>query len=187
MVAGLVLRPLFFWDYYEIYPLLTTLFMAGLCIGIGQWLILRRRFKRAWGWIPATAIVMPIGLASGVFGVLGLEYLYYPVVVGMGLWRIEGPLATGLNAGLLLGVSQWLSLRIGIRGMPKWILVSSASWIIAIGLLYIWGTYAPRIVDTIGGPVALGLLLGACVGAISGAFVKPCILDLAAPDLDARP
>ncbi len=90
----------------------------GLCLGLGQWLILRGEFKGAGWWVLATTAGYPLGLwASSWLPILA------PVGLGASI-----PLAT---FGLALGILQWLVLRGRVLRAGWWILISVAGWLLA--------------------------------------------------------
>ena len=88
--------------------------VAGLVIGIAQWLALRRVGADV-RWIAATAV----GLAVG----LGLAYAIF------GYGDTVGDLAlVGAVTGLGIGVAQWWLLRELIDGSLIWIPATAVAW-----------------------------------------------------------
>ena len=88
--------------------------VAGLVIGIAQWLALRRVGADV-RWIAATAV----GLAVG----LGLAYAIF------GYGDTVGDLAlVGAVTGLGIGVAQWWLLRELIDGSLIWIAATAVAW-----------------------------------------------------------
>jgi hypothetical protein len=174
------LRDLFPWDTYGLFGLVGLIFVSGALIGFGQWLILRRRFRTVWLWIPATAVVFPVGFFAGA--------LVVPFFVPAA-WALNVP-RTGLALagiawfcipGLFLGVFQWLCLRRGLGGMWKWILASILSWGLGISVpWYVIVTYTSSDAYTSAALfVGLGFFIGIIAGAISGAFVSNVVFTAA--------
>ena len=88
--------------------------VAGLVIGVAQWLALRRVGADV-RWIAATAV----GLAVG----LGLAYAIF------GYGDTVGDLAlVGAVTGLGIGVAQWWLLRELIDGSLIWIPATAVAW-----------------------------------------------------------
>jgi hypothetical protein len=88
--------------------------VAGLVIGVAQWLALRRIGADA-RWIAATAA----GLAVG----LGLAYAIF------GYGDTVGDLAViGAVSGLGIGTAQWWLLRGFVDGSLVWIPATAAAW-----------------------------------------------------------
>jgi hypothetical protein len=88
--------------------------VAGVVIGVAQWLALRRIGADA-RWIAATAI----GLAAG----LGLGYAIF------GYGDSIGDLAViGAMTGLGIGTAQWWLLRGLVDGSLAWIPATGAAW-----------------------------------------------------------
>jgi hypothetical protein len=88
--------------------------VAGLVLGVAQWLALRRIGVDA-RWIAATSG----GLAVG----LGLAYAIF------GYGDTVGDLAVvGAVSGLGIGVAQWWLLRDVVNGRVAWIPATAAAW-----------------------------------------------------------
>jgi len=170
-----IIGPLFSWDEYDFYFVFVMLFLIGLLVGFCQWLILRARFKNAWGWIPVTASMLPIGIYVGFLGLASVvpsEFIGIPVAE-------HDYLVAGCTAGILLGVFQWLSLHKGTRDIWRWILASVLSWGIGIAIpLFMMDTYARTSDEGMLMGVAFFFFVGAAVGVINGAFVNACIFSL---------
>jgi hypothetical protein len=166
---------------------------AGLLIGVGQWLILRSRFKWAWAWPIATALGYPIGYGIGFFvvflGLLEIAILI-PQFFANDLIQFVWNLISGCFAGFFIGIFQWLSLRTKSHGMFKWVLVSMLSWAIGIGFSQFF-TLLSLQMGTVGhtdwlGGLVFSPLIGATIGVINGAFVKSCIFNLSVSEADVN-
>jgi hypothetical protein len=94
--------------------------IAGLGIGAGEWLVLRRRLPRAALWIPATALGLAVGLGAGS-SLVGHD-------TGLADLALQGALS-GLGTGAL----QALVLRGEVRGAWAWMLAGAPLW--ALGWL----------------------------------------------------
>ncbi len=139
---------------------------SGLFIGVGQWMILRTRFTKAGGWILATVIGLTFGFLVGLWVLDQLS----GNLLAVEMWVIVG--------SMLTGTLQWYALQKKMSGSLKWILTSVLSWGIAINLTaFIFETYFTALsLGVLYFPV-FGILIGAFVGIISGAFVETSILE----------
>jgi len=173
-IIGFLVSPLFIpffsgdW-YLDFDILLVNMVISGFLIGFGQWIILRKRFKNVWGWTFTTAIGLPLGVCIGLFG----------IVVKLPASDFDMAHVTGITtcvAGLIIGVFQWLVLRAKFGSGFTWILVSVLSWGIGITLpFFIYQTYLRN-----GGYLEwniTGMLMGAIVGTISGAFAESMLMQ----------
>ncbi len=170
------LRALFPWDTYGLFGLVGLIFVSGALIGFGEWLILRGRFQSVWPWIPATAVMFPVGFFAGALGVP----FFVPAAWSLNVPRTGCALAVlawFCTPGIFLGVFQFLCLRRGLGGMWKWILVSMLSW--ALGMCVPWYVI---VTYTSSDPyasaalfVGLGLFIGIIAGTISGSFVSSVV------------
>jgi hypothetical protein len=97
--------------------------LAGVVIGGGQWLILRRVLPGAAWWIAATAVGQAVGLAVGA------------PLVGYGT-EPRDLAVQGAIAGLAIGILQALVLRRGAADGRWWALASPALWV--TGWLVTW-------------------------------------------------
>ena len=147
--------------------------LAGVPVGVGQWLVLRRWVPAASRWILATvlgwALAFPIGLVVGFF--TGLFIFAFGGVILQSTLPVEsvativgyliylGPAAGLAVAGAVVGLSQSLVLQGWVVGARQWIRIT------AIG-----GIFVSLGVDfgSISGVPFLGIL-GACLfGAFTG-------------------
>ena len=145
--------------------LLVLLITSGLFIGFGQWMILRTRLVKAGGWILATAIGLTFCFSVGSWILDRLP----GNILAIEIWIVIG--------STLTGILQWYTLQKKLSGGLKWILVSAASWGIAINATYlIVDAYFSWLRLGNWGTPLLGGLIGAFVGIISGAFVETSLL-----------
>jgi hypothetical protein len=88
--------------------------VAGLVLGVGQWLVLRR-IGMDTRWIGATAAGLGVGL--------GLAFAIF------GYGNTAGDLAlVGAVSGLGIGFAQWWLLRELVNGSRAWIPATAAAW-----------------------------------------------------------
>jgi len=112
-----------------------ALVIAGVSIGIFQWLVLQGRVSRPWRWIPSTSL----GWIAG--------YL-------IALYMIpEAFMLEGMVIGLTTGVAQWLLLRRELHWAGWWIVFSVIGWITGFTLF-------PGIFST---GIMAGALTGICL------------------------
>ena len=105
-----------------------NLVIAGVLIGIFQWLVLQGRVARPWRWIAATGI----GWVAG--------YLITLFTLPQGLAAFEG-----IIIGLTTGIAQWVILRRELHWAGWWIIFSVIGWITGLTLLpglFLTGTMA---------------------------------------------
>lgn len=105
--------------------------VEGACLGLAQWLVLRRLFPRLplRGWVVATAIgaalAWVLGMGAGMHAP-GVP----PSPVVLAVLAVLG----GLVLGAVLGAAQALVLRRFCSAGGPWILASALGW--TIGLLF---------------------------------------------------
>ena len=92
--------------------------IAGILVGVLQWLVLRRKVARAGRWVLAS-----LG-AAAIFGV---------VVFGVGMVNADVGWVAGTGLfGTVAGVLQWLVLKRQVRGAGWWVLASTVGWVVGI-------------------------------------------------------
>ncbi len=174
-VGGILVQ---FFDNREFaLSLLAFLTVWGLVIGVGQWMILRTKLTKAWGWIPATAIGLPSGLFFGywvIYNLLGPSFRNENEMLPAFL--------TSTIAGITTGTLQWFVLRGTIKKSLRWILVSTISWGLGIAALSFIGDFLVAI-GTKANFIYLYILLGAILtggipGAIGGTFIESTLAQI---------
>ncbi len=110
--------------------------LTGLLIGIGQWLAIRSRIRRAGWWVVATVVGWTVVGSLQWFRAKGMEEIMNEMVPWMRSFSRQyvpwfelgiGMLSDGL-VGLLIGVVQWPVLRKKVRGAGWWIVISMLAW-----------------------------------------------------------
>lgn len=150
--------------------ILSLLFLVGLFMGFGQWLIINTKIKRAYGWIFATLIGFTVGslVSFWFFAVIDSIIAYKYQTVYDWIWMI-GTLA---GAGIFTGICQWISLKRKLALSIKWSLVMALSFAIGIVLLFsVYQLGAGSISNEIG-----IITFSVTVGLISGAFAEPLLI-----------
>lgn len=125
--------------------------IAGWVAGSCQWLILRRRVRRADGWTLLTTFAWAIGWAI-IWGATS------PLLADEGYISSQiFFLAMPLVGGTIAGLGQWLLLRHNVKRAGWWIPATAVSW----GIAPIFGgfTIAPGAVIGVITATALVLLL----------------------------
>jgi hypothetical protein len=109
--------------------------LAGMIVGITQWLVLRGKISPAHQWIVATSIGWVIGHAVTVFMVntiYGIVNLALWRTANLALvWAISGAVSgavSGAIGGILVGLIQWRVLQGHGLTCKQWILASSWGW-----------------------------------------------------------
>lgn len=145
---------------------------CGSTIGLGQWLVLRRRIKGAGLWVAATiagyASIGVLPLIVAVFRPDWLDWALKMVINGKMHWLArEQPSWPGASwgegaitltmFGVLLGIAQWIVLQGRVDRAGWWIALSAAGWILvaALGLLLPWEIFVstfsvPSVVQAMG-------------------------------------
>ena len=108
-----------------------ALVMAGLVIGLLQWVVLRQRLPHPGWWILASAV----GWAGGWTVVITLA------PPGFGI-------LTATVLGAAMGTTQWLFLRGHFHRAGWWIVISALGWTAGLALLT-----GPLLVGAVAGAV----------------------------------
>lgn len=122
---------------------------CGTTIGLAQWLVLRRHFKRLGLWVAATvAGYASIGLLSMIAGAFQpgcLDWALKLIIFGKMHWlaRLDaswldaswsaGAITLALFGGVL-GIVQWMVLRGHVCQSGWWIAFSAGGWALAAAL-----------------------------------------------------
>ena len=117
--------------------------LAGLVVGIMQWLVLRQQVSRSGWWVLASTV----GWIGGGFGglIVGLS-----VIRDVG-WNGAFTVASIL-VGAVTGVMQWIVLQWQVPGAGWWVLASTVGWTVGF-------TVSGTMGFTVGG-VMFGLITG---------------------------
>jgi hypothetical protein len=97
--------------------------MLGLCTGLAQWQVLRRRIDGVGACVPATLLALLVFWILHNAGVLGFAHSPWGLV-GQGFGH-------GAIVGGMLGVAQYLVLRGRVPNAERWVWISIASWSVA--------------------------------------------------------
>jgi len=100
---------------------------VGTVVGITQWLVLRREIGRAGWWILATAVGWTLGWAVVMAGVIVPPQP-----------DLAGSMLAGAIIGLIVGLSQWLVLRLAVDQAGWWVLASTIGWAVAMTGMIGW-------------------------------------------------
>jgi hypothetical protein len=121
--------------------------VEGACLGLAQWLVLRRVFPR----LPLRHWVLATALGAALAWVIGMSAGSHtpnqpppaPVLAAI-------VVAGGLVVGALLGAAQALALRRHIAGVPgvsgvgPWILASAVGWMIGLMFAFVGVALTPE-------------------------------------------
>jgi len=149
---------------------LSFLFLVGLFMGFGQWVVINTKIKKTYGWILATLIGFSIGTFVSLWFfslILRFSDKYYKIY---DVIHLVGTLA---GAGMFTGFCQWIYLKRKIADSLKWSLVN--------GLSFSMGFLPTSVVS--GYPVdhpvawAISIIVSVALGTlISGCFVESLII-----------
>jgi hypothetical protein len=109
--------------------IVSLLFAVGLSMGVGQWIAINTRIKKAYGWIFVTLFGFSIGIfvSAILFGTLSLFRTPFNNIIE---WvQIWGAVA---GAGMLTGFCQWISLRRKRADSLKWSFGVALSYVMAV-------------------------------------------------------
>jgi len=95
-----------------------TMIIAGVLIGIFQWLVLQGRIANSWRWIAATSVGWIVGYLITLF-----------------LLPNEFEFLQGMVIGLTTGFAQWMILRQELHWAGWWIIFSVIGWTTGLTLL----------------------------------------------------
>ncbi|MGD8632989.1 MAG: hypothetical protein PVF85_05415 [Anaerolineales bacterium] len=117
--------------------MLVSSLIIGLPIGLAQWVVLRRVAPISPLWIFTIAVALPLGLLvlnspliSGIWGIFGDDESVLSLMAGYS------------TIGLLVGLVQWLFLRVHFTKSSVWLLSSAiglglgTALVIATSLIY---------------------------------------------------
>ncbi len=154
--------------------ILSLVFLVGLFMGFGQWIVINTKIKKAYSWILATIIGFSFGIFISFLGFVLLSSVagkYYKI---FGWINMIGTLS---GAGIFTGFCQWVSLKRKIAGALNWSLVTGMSFVIGFlpiflipFLFSVSSTTDPivRIISVIVSSVLIAL--------VSGYFSEPLII-----------
>lgn len=91
--------------------------VAGVVIGILQWLVLRRAVSQAGWWVLASIAGVSLGHA---FGDAAPDWLPFGMLASFG--------------GAAIGTMQWLCLRGRVSQAGWWVLASTVSWFLGLAV-----------------------------------------------------
>jgi hypothetical protein len=132
--------------------------LGGMMMGLGQWLMLRRRVRRTGWWILATALAWPAAIWAswGLEGLVGNWGGWYPG------WAV---------IGAVVGLAQWLVLLRRVRWSGLWVLATAigsylGSWVTALlpsGTADVWSLDNPFLAPA---GAVYGAILGGATAAV---------------------
>jgi len=143
---------------------LAFLLTVGLSMGVGQWIVINTRIKKAYGWMFATLFGFSVGIFVSVilFGTLSLiRGPFYKVIEWV---QISGAV---VGAGMFIGFCQWISLRRTLADSLKWSLVMALSYVVTVASTLIVGRLSKE----------FGLVISSVTfGLVSGVFAERLII-----------
>ncbi len=151
----------------------SLLFLVGLFMGLGQWIVINTKIKKAYSWIFATTIGFSVGVFISFFSFALLASVagkFYKVFEWVGI------IGTLSGAGIVTGFCQWVSLKRKIAGAIKWSLITGLSFVIGSLPIFLAPFFSAisatnpiiRIISVIVSSVLIAL--------VSGYFSEPLII-----------
>jgi hypothetical protein len=143
----------------------SILFLVGLFMGFGQWIVINTKIKKVHNWVLATLIGFVFGSVISVFFfafTMPITGKYYKVYEWISM---TGSLA---GSGWITGFCQWLSLGRKISTSLRWSAVMAFSF--AIGMVL------NSLLDT-SFRVTSFLIFSIVVGLISGIFAESSLVQ----------
>lgn len=149
----------------------------GSSVSWFQWRVLRRWYPRMqyFGWWRVTTAAAVIGWLLGM-----IPSLFFPAGEGAGepsSWLVLFLVTAGGGAvaGTMFGGFQYRELRKHTRRAGWWVLANTAAWSLAMCIIFLGATW-PSAATPAGWIVVSallsGLLAGACLGVVTGWFLK---------------
>ena len=169
--------------------------VAGLSLGVVQWLVLRSHIRRAWQWIAASVVgwLVAFNIGSLVFGILtdvlngpGLSLFESAVsanatVSGLAVLFIVW-LLIGAAGGAVAGGVQGFVLRQYFPRAAWWVAANALGW--GVGLGSSWFAVLATLTFIVPPPsnVAAGIMVGTPLalvgGAVSGAITGYALIRI---------
>lgn len=137
-----------------------SVLLAAPLLGIGQWLVLRQKIRRAGWWVLATGIAaIPALVAASIVLI---------VAGAFGGFQAPGLIPTAFALALgwaMIGLGQWIVLRRQVTQSGWWIAISAAAGAAsAVGAAAAGGSSSTTVLALL----LVGLAGGAAYGVISG-------------------
>lgn len=138
--------------------------VLGATIGLGQWLLLRRRTPVTLGWVGASITGGMIGMALGMAmetpapSAADLRTMTRETAAATLPWRVVWQSSlTGALFGIGMGLGQWWTLRQYARSAGWWIVTNGVAWMVGLGV----GAAIAPLITTLGALLVTGLLAAA--------------------------
>ena len=135
--------------------------LLGATVGLGQWLLLRRRTPVTAAWVGATVVGGMLGMALGLavepsnpapHTVREFSREAAALVIP---WHVAWQTAVaGAFFGAGLGLAQWWVLRQYTRAASWWITANAAAWMVGLGV----GALLSELITTIGALLLTGII-----------------------------
>jgi hypothetical protein len=157
--------------------------VAGGCLGVVQWLVLRPHLRNAWQWIAASLVgwLVAFNIGSLVFGIMT------DVLNGPGLSLFESAasvnatisglavlfivwLAIGAAGGAVAGGVQWFVLRQYFPRAAWWVAANAVGWGVGIGASWFAVLAALTFIVQPASNVAAGITVGTPLALVGGAL-----------------
>ena len=163
--------------------------VAGFCIGLAQWLVIRTHLKRAWQWLFASVVgwvvafnvgALVLDTMTGVLNGPGLDWFeaaaqVNATITGFALLFVVWFLI-GAAGGAVVGGTQWLVLRQYYPHTEWWVAVNAlgwgigvgVSWFALLGIFYFFSASLSSLAPGIAEGTPIAFVSGAVSGALTG-------------------
>lgn len=157
--------------------------VAGLSLGVVQWLVLRPHLRRAWQWIAASVAgwLVAFNIGSLVFGIMtdvlngpGLSLFESAVsanatVSGLAVLFIVW-LLIGAAGGAVAGGVQWFVLRQYFPRSGWWVAANALGWGVGLGSSWFAVLATLTFIVPPSSNVAAGITVGTPLALVGGAL-----------------
>ncbi len=152
----------------------SLLFLVGLFMGFGQWIVINTKRKKSQGWILATLIGFSFG------SLVSFWFFTFLSIIGDKLsqdyewiWMI----GAGAGAGMVTGFFQWVSLNEEKTDWLKWSLIMALSLAAGVASFFFVSSISREF-----GVIMCSIV----VGLISGAFAEPVLIRSEVQNIDQQ-
>lgn len=105
-----------------------SILVISIPVSIAQWLVLRKTVSYSWLWI----LAMPVGLLLGILLLSSIPESVWQIVDDESIVALAGGY---LVVGFLVGIPQWLLLRMRFENASLWLVASALAPALGLALV----------------------------------------------------